>query len=212
MQTKLLKLFESIISERKQVGDVYHFTSSRSLFQILQTNRLKPTWGTRNFSMGKMTGFTRSISTTRDKNFSKYRLGTKSQIKGDDFVLVIDGTRMSDKYRTIAYDDSYDPSDYEEENRDLRKIFGDEMEQLWYGPKIEKDGITNIKDYIKKIIITKKFQKDLVNFNYDDSMFDREFTDKYKKNWEYSTSPRDKFLQIQEFIKDKYNIDVELEK
>jgi len=207
----MIRLTE-LLNERKQVGDVYHFTSASRLYRILDANLLKSRWSTQYFSRGTLTGFTRSVSTTRDKYFAKTRAGLKSQIGGQDFALVLDGTKMSDRHRTMSYNDAYNPKDTEEENRESQAAFGDEMEQIWYGPEIEGDGIKNIKQYIKKIIITKKFQRDIANYDYDDTMFDKEFVQQFKKTWTYETTPQDKLQQLQEFIENKYNIPVEIEK
>jgi len=204
--TKLLK-------ERKQVGDVYHFTAILSIFKILDSNLLKSAWSTRNFSQGKMTGFNASISTTRDKNFSKSRLGTNQQIGGDDFAIMLDGNRMSDKYRSIPYNDAFNPEDTDINNKNYSDSYGDEMEQLWYGPEIEKGGIKNIKTYIKKIILTKSLINKLTFLpNATIGYFPKDFQAEYKDKWASNSSSTDRINDIINYIESMYNIPVETEK
>jgi hypothetical protein len=210
----MISLIE-ILKERKQVGDVYHFTAMKSLFNILDSNLLKSYHSTVSFSSGKMTGYQSSVSTTRDKNFikSRYKRNTAASIMGDSVALVLDGNAMSDRFKTIPYDDAYvpdqDPEDYER----VKKAMGDEMEQLWYGPEIERGGINNIRKYIKRIIITKKFQNSLLNADFAlYKTFSSEFINQVGHAWSFETSPQLKLKQIQEFIETKYNIPVEIEK
>lgn len=222
MVIRLIKL----LTERKQVGDVYHFTSLLSLFKILDEDRLAAARSTYNFSvnlgpkkwnekMGIVDKFYSTVSTTRDKNFVKTRVSSnkKQQIGGSDVGIVLDGDRLSDTYQTMAYDETFAPDRDQEEMDDLRNLYGDEMEQIWFGKKIESDrGIKNIKRYIKKIFITSKFKNRLVNYDYDSTFFPKSFYNEYAVNWDYSTSPQEKLEQLKDFIEFKYNIPVEIQK
>jgi hypothetical protein len=88
---------------------------------------------------------------------------------------------------------------------------GDEKEQLWYGKEIEKGGISNIRNYIKKIILTKQFANKL-SMIYDEDIFPEEFKNEYQNKWSFETKPVDKINDIIKYIDDKYNIQTELEK
>lgn len=140
-----------ILLEGKQVGTVYHFTSLSSLFKILNQDLLKGKFPTSpNIPhVTKHRGL--FISTTRDKNFVKNR--DTVEIGGDQIALILDGNKLSSNYKTIPFDDAWDAKD--KEWGDWATIYGDEMEQLWYGSKITKDGgIKNISKYLEGVIIT----------------------------------------------------------
>lgn len=221
----MIRLIE-LLTERKQVGTVYHFTSSRNLFKILDNNILRAARSTYNFSAnlgpkkhndktGIVDKFYNTVSTTRDKNFVKTRVtaGKKEQIGGSDFGIVLDGDKLSDTYQTMAYDETFAPDRDQDEMDDLRNLYGDEMEQLWFGKKIEADkGIKNITRYIKQIIITKKFKNKLANYDYDSTSFPKPFYEQYASKWDYSTTPQKKLEQMKDFIEGMYNIPVEIQK
>jgi len=212
---KKIRLVE-LLTERKQVGTVYHFTSSKRLFDILDSDYLKATRSTYNFADNLISkDFYLTVSTTRDKNFVKTRTstGVPVNIGGSDFGIVLDGDRLSDTYQTMAYDETYAPDYSSVEIEDLKSLFGDEMEQLWYGKKIQADqGIKNLKRYITKIVITKDFMKKIVNYNYDSSFFPKQFKTQYMNSWDYQTSPVEKINQIKSYIENQYNIPVEVQK
>lgn len=210
-----MRLIE-ILTERKQVGTVYHFTSSGKLFNILDLDILKAFKTTQNFRNNLAPkNFELTVSTTRDKNFVKTRSSAnkQNQIGGTDFALVLDGNLLSDKYQTMSYDDTYSPREDEFERARIKKLYGDEMEQLWYGKRIESDrGIKNIKRYTIKIIMTQSFMKRIVTGDYRWTDFTREFKSKYIDSWNYETSPMEKLKQIKNFIETEYNIPVEIQK
>jgi hypothetical protein len=105
----------------------------------------------------------------------------------------------------MPYDDTYDKEegDYDESDREN---FGDEMEEVWYGKQVERDGgIKNIKKYIKTIILTKKFQRNLAQNPelIGDKLVDRakqyiEF--KFPFIYEYDLSPNQKLEKITKFF------------
>jgi hypothetical protein len=155
---KLKKILYEVLTERKQVGRVYHFTNLLAAGKILQSNLLKASHSTKNIS-GK------TISTTRDKNFSKQRLGDILQISGDDVKFELDGTKLSDRYEVKPYDDAFDVQD-QEYDADDKEHFGDEMEEVWFGKALESDsGFRNFKNYILSVIFTKKLQSHLSDPN-----------------------------------------------
>lgn len=141
----MLKFSEiyNLILEGKQVGDVYHFTTLEGLEGILTDNRIGGSTTNRLDLYG--------VSTTRDKKFFKERIrrgNNKLPFGGNSIMITLDGDLLSDTYRTKPHADAKSKVEIEE--------WGDEREQLWYGPKISKDsGIKNIRRYIKNISMTK---------------------------------------------------------
>jgi len=79
----MIKLFEEFINERKQVGNLYHYTSMSGLEGILDEDRMKSF----NYPF---------ISFTRDKNWN----GFDYKIR-----ITLDGTLLSDKYKIQPYCD-----------------------------------------------------------------------------------------------------------
>jgi hypothetical protein len=157
---KKIKLSE-IIKESRQVGSVYHFTGIYQSISILEDDLLMSSPS--HTSLDTLSRITKKnyksvISTTRDKNFENSRVQHYGKIEnsnalagGVDVVFCFDGNKLSEKYLTMPYDDfykakqkgvlSYNPED-------------DEMEQLWYGKKIDKDGgIRNLSKYLKYVEI-----------------------------------------------------------
>jgi hypothetical protein len=154
-----------ILKESKQVGLVYHFTGMYYAFDIIKENILLATsnHNSLKFLQKKLNlPYKNAVSTTRDKNFEtsrvrKYNKKINSVFLGGgtDVVFCIDGDKLSEKYLTMPYDDFYDNKQkgvlpYLPEN--------DEMEQLWYGKKIDKDGgISNFSNYIKYVEIQDEY-------------------------------------------------------
>lgn len=135
----------SFVAESKQVGDVYHFTSLSNFLQILADNKIK----TGDIYM--FGGDNSTISTTRDKNFISrtFKSGEGNSISGDQIGIMLDGNKLSDKFKVRPYNYSYDQGD---------PRAGDEQEELFYGKKInQQGGIRNLNKYIKGIIFTPKF-------------------------------------------------------
>jgi len=159
---KFKKILENIINERKNIGIVYHFTSFTSASSILAQDFLQARYWKPQFSKDKLI-FT--ISTTRDKHFSKHRRKNNLEpiIGGDQIAFELDGNMMSDKYEVRPYDDTTVAGI---KNPSLRQLWGDEMEEVWYGKNIENnEGIKGIKKYIRKIIITKSGYEDIISYS-----------------------------------------------
>lgn len=125
----MIKLIDILreINEGKQVGDLYHFTYAGRLLFILKQNILK---AIQSNDEGK-----KYISFTRNKNLFL----NPSRIAGDfEVALVIDGDKLSSNYKIEPYSaPESKKNEYEE--------------RVVIDPK--KQGIDNIKNYIKKIII-----------------------------------------------------------
>jgi hypothetical protein len=141
------------ISERKQLGTVYHFTKITSIKSILESNSFKGseigTWNyERDFQFFKKDekyfiekGITHLyfFSTTRNKLFYKrasYGVG------GMTSRIVLDGDKLSSKYRSVPfryYDD--EPKSEGSDESEERIILG-----------LKKE-IPNAKNYIKEIHI-----------------------------------------------------------
>lgn len=118
----IFKISEQIIKETaKSVGNLYHYTTIDSLFKILNENALK----TINLD---------SISFTRNKNFHKQ---IRDLNKPLEVRLLIDGDKISNKYKIIPHSDKdfvNSPDEREQEERVFKEIH-------------------NIKNYIKLIEI-----------------------------------------------------------
>jgi len=143
------------ISESKQVGTLYHYTSANGLKGILQSNSIK---ASEEYYLGNDLYF---VSFTRNKNFHKK--GSAFDVSMD-YRIALDGNKLSNKYKITPfayipgwnYKDNweYDWLDDEPESvvRDFLNASGDYDEQE-ERINFKKPGssITNIKDYILKI-------------------------------------------------------------
>jgi hypothetical protein len=126
------KLFEA-----KNVGILYHFTSIDNLIEIIETN--------------KMIGGD-SISFTRDKNFIN-TTGAASIGEPAECRIVIDGDKLSNRYKIRPYNFFSNEYDVTRPNRetglvinDKDFIAGSESEEVVLSSVIE-----NIKDYIIRV-------------------------------------------------------------
>lgn len=223
----LVQLFNEItLKERKQVGEVYHFTRLTSLFGILDKNLLKLGSFVPHDSRQGGKQYKGTISTTRDKNFVTTREKSFSMIKisGDQVYLVLDGDKLSDRYQVSPYND----------NPQQEKGYGDEQEELWYGKQLEKDrGFKDIRKYVKKVVLTKKFQKELhmTSIKASDVDPDRmswweqwrewfyeeelpeELDIEFSNKWDESeASGEERLSDVVNYIASKWNVKVELEK
>lgn len=124
----------NIITERKQVGDLYHFTYIDNLFSIVKSNSLKPANDTE-YNNGVRMHF---ISMTRSKTFSS-DAGFECDVR-----FKINGTKLSDKYKIRPFNyysgmqhyGDYSPNDSEMEER------------IWFE---EGKYISNFLSYVKQI-------------------------------------------------------------
>jgi len=124
-----MKGFKAYLSERKQVGTLYHFTDYNGLKGILKNNNLVTTLD--------------YISFTRDYGRSIVPYLSESRVR-----IVLNGDKLSDKYKLQPYRDPV-LNDYDE--------YGDFPEQnLTKNPeefeeRIKTKKIPNINKYIKHI-------------------------------------------------------------
>jgi 8-oxo-dGTP pyrophosphatase MutT (NUDIX family) len=95
---KILAQFMSSLNEAKQVGTVYHFTSALGVYNIIKTNTLK---SQELDVIGRLKPYKdyKFISLTRDKNF---HIGDK-MISGMSARIVLDGNKLSEKYKIIPF-------------------------------------------------------------------------------------------------------------
>ena len=143
------------ITEGKQVGTLYHYTSADGLKGILQSNSIR---ASKEYYLGNDIYF---VSFTRNKNFHKK--GSAFDVKMD-YRITLDGDKLSNKYKIKPfayipgwnYKDNweYEWLDDEPESvvRDFLQGTGDYDEQE-ERISFKKPGgsITNIKDYILKV-------------------------------------------------------------
>jgi hypothetical protein len=126
---KLTNILKEIV-EAKQVGTLYHWTTWKSLMSIIKTNSLH----TGHSGHGEFD----YISTTRSKDKTQFGIAESSNV-----VLVLDGDKISNRYKIIPYHDleteEYDDITYRDE-------FGNQIgipDDDWEGegiPKIKKYG------------------------------------------------------------------------
>jgi hypothetical protein len=101
--------FKEFISEAKQVGDLYHYTSYENAPKILKADSLQ---------IGK----TGHISLTRNKNL---HMQSTTGLGGTRVRLTIDGDKLSEKYKIRPYkyhSMDVDAGDESEENISRRHI------------------------------------------------------------------------------------------
>lgn len=98
-----MKLFKKFITEAKQVGILYHYTTIGNALKITRDNRLN-----RSFDTDENMDF---ISFTRDKNFHTVEDRITSGITGLDCRFVVDGDKLTNNYKIKPYD--YYKGEYE---------------------------------------------------------------------------------------------------
>ena len=94
----MIKLVD-ILKEGKQVGILYHYTSYEACIKILQSSKIKSTETADSKKNKPLFG----ISFTRDKNFHK---NSRSIGNHPSCRLVVDGDKLSNKYKIIPYTQS----------------------------------------------------------------------------------------------------------
>lgn len=142
------------ITEGKQVGSLYHYTSKDNLKNILSTNTIyagdEVPWQSDYVAQS-------GVSTTRDKNFHKkvradWSISTEVRIE-------LDGDKLSHKYKIIPvqFQLGRDPyADWDEYDDDeLKAAHGNPRQLPKYAEAEERvlGDITNVKDYIISIDI-----------------------------------------------------------
>lgn len=96
-----------LLKEAKQVGVIYHYTHVGALQDILKSDELNTGVGNQPY-----------ISCTRNKNFHKTPRHGLADGKGINCVIILDGNKLSNKYKIGPYnffanglDDTYKDDD-----------------------------------------------------------------------------------------------------
>ena len=166
------------ITEGKQVGDLYHFTFASRIPLILKDDMLKASQSNAKTALSDE-DIKRYISFTRNKNLFL----NPSSIAGNfEAALVLDGDKLSSNYKIEPYNaPESKKNEYEE-----RLVFKDPTGK---GP--DKVGITNLKKYIKKIIIIgDTFEEDEIEDikNQIEKQIDTDIEVIYKKEYPLKTT------------------------
>jgi hypothetical protein len=126
---KLINLLKKI-NEAKQVGTLYHWTKLKNLKNIIETNTLNTSHAGH--------GIFNYVSTTRSKD--KFQFGIA---ESSDVAIVLDGDKISNRYKIIPYHDieteEYDDITYRDKYNNQIGISADD----WEGegiPKMKKYG------------------------------------------------------------------------
>lgn len=128
-----MKYLKKLILERKNLGDLYHVLDYTKLLYVLKNNKIK------SYKAGNG-----KISLTRNKMLNSY-LGDSPQSM---FKLIIDGNKLSDKYRIKPF-----------------KFFsrnGQGFEE--YEEQVNSYEITNVFSYIKGVVIIKERVEKLMRY------------------------------------------------
>ena len=143
LECRILKL-ERLLFEGKSVGTLYHVCTAEAFAKyIVPTNTLQ---GSGKY-MNNLLGTDDIVSFTRNKNFV---VGTDTvQNATVLFQFVVDGDKLSDRYKITPYDDYYSYS-------------GISAPELLEAEEVVEGTIKNFKSYIKE-----------VNFDLTDNLFDR---------------------------------------
>ena len=133
---RLIDLLKQI-TEGKQVGTLYHFTSLKNLVSIIENNTLIAS-NTTDFIDKKLK--LQCISLTRTPNKTQFAISQDSEA-----LIVLDGDKLSNNYKITPY---HDPNQYYFSDEEY-----DEMEE-----RICKD-IVDLNKYVIKVILYKTNSK-----------------------------------------------------
>lgn len=144
----MIKLIDILkeITEGKQVGTLYHFTTFTNAVEILKSNSLKRNLSATEDDMG---GVRKGISTTR-RSYDNW-VGSSLEGTFDSIFCVrfkLDGDKLSNKYKIVPYH-------WEDDSRKRG-----EFEEL-----IKTDSISDLKQYLLRVdIFTDRLQGSANNF------------------------------------------------
>jgi hypothetical protein len=126
----MIKLID-LLRESKQIGDLYHFTDKENLLNILKTNKMM---GFKRRYVGSDEAY--YVSFTRNKNLflNPSKIGSSFQVG-----IIFDGDKLSTKYKFEPYSS---PESIKNEYEERIKL-----------PLTSDGDVSNIKEYIKGIII-----------------------------------------------------------
>jgi len=152
----MIKLIDILkeITEGKQVGEIYHFTALRFIYDILESGKLEPSP-----ERSEKLGF---ISFSRNKALPTLG-GFKSQVR-----ITVDGDKLSNKYQIFPYaqiDPETETDKQELDNPYSRSTQNSESELII--PSKKYGGKIDIIPYIKKVDI---IIYDYMNVYDDDQM------------------------------------------
>jgi len=138
--------FEQGLTEGKQVGPLYHFTTLPYTISMIHNDIIK---GRVRSKSCELPDNKCAISFTRDKNFNKK--GGRI-IQGQEVRLTLNGDKLSDNYKIVPY--SYLGGSTDISNVAFRKTMGDEMEEMVIVPK--GGGVKKLSKYVTEIRIYNK--------------------------------------------------------
>lgn len=130
-----MKKFYDYITESKQVGLLYHWTTFASLYMILNENYLKGGKPVRDDVSTFKGDIFYGVSFTRDKKFH----GWKNRHYPMEVCIVFDGDKLSNNYKLFPYNDFFDGK------QKPNKKVSDEMETR------TNRNIENVTRYIERV-------------------------------------------------------------
>lgn len=143
LEHRIARLEKLIFNERKQVGTLYHICDAKAFIKyVLPKDQLKSSGEYTNYLYGghEWISFTRSKYYTLEHDLSQY--------SGVFIRLVVDGDRLSDKYKVRSYNDTQFDRDTGEF---LDADSGEDVPKFREQEEAVKGPIINISKYIKEI-------------------------------------------------------------
>ena len=152
LERRITRLEKLLFNERKSVGTLYHICDAKAFIKyILPKDQLKASGEYTNH----LYGGNKWISFSRNKNYTLAH--DLSQLSGVFIRLVIDGDKLSDKYKVRPYNDVQ----FDVDSGDFLDI-GDEEDVPAYREQEEavRGPINNLSRYIKEIQLDVEDLKD----------------------------------------------------
>ena len=143
LEHRIARLEKLIFNERKQVGTLYHICDAKAFIKyVLPKDQLKSSGEYTNHLYGghEWISFTRSKYYTLEHDLSQY--------SGVFIRLVVDGDRLSDKYKVRSYNDAQFDIDSGEF---LDADSGEDVPEYREQEEVVRGPINNISKYIKEI-------------------------------------------------------------
>ena len=143
LEYRIARLEKLIFNERKQVGTLYHICDAKAFIKyVLPKDQLKSSGEYTNHLYGghEWISFTRNKYYTLEHDLSQY--------SGVFIRLVVDGDRLSDKYKIRSYNDAQFDIDSGEF---LDADSGEDVPKYREQEEVVKGPINNISKYIKEI-------------------------------------------------------------
>lgn len=152
LEQRITRLEKLLFNERKSVGTLYHICDAKAFVKyVLPKDQLKASGEYTNH----LYGGNKWISFSRNKNYTLEH--DLSQLSGVFVRLVIDGDKLSDKYKVRPYNDVQ----FDADSGDFLDV-GDEQDVPAYREQEEavRGPISNISRYIKEIQLDVEDLKD----------------------------------------------------